>query len=74
MRGVGCFVTASAVALVLASSAGAAVRLVRLTSPVKAGSEATLTARVLPRGVRCSITVLYKSGPSARRRPVSKET
>jgi hypothetical protein len=47
-----------------ASSAGAAVHLVRLTSPVKAGSEATLTARLLPRAVRCSITVTYKSGPS----------
>ena len=57
-------ITVAGAALMFASSAGAAVHLVRLTSPVKAGGEATLTARVLPRAVRCSITVTYKSGPS----------
>jgi hypothetical protein len=57
-------IAAGAAALALASSAGAVIHLVSLTSPVKAGSDATVTARVLPRGVRCSITVTYKSGPS----------
>jgi hypothetical protein len=55
---------ASTAALVLTSAAGAAVHLVRLTSPVQPRSEATLTARVIPHTVRCSITVTYKSGPS----------
>jgi len=57
-------IAAGSAALVCAASAGAAVHLVRLTSPVAAGSEATLTARVIPRNPRCSITVSYKSGPS----------
>ena len=64
VRRAGCVIAAAGAALMFASSAGAAVHLVRLTSPVEAGSEATLTARVLPRAVRCSITVTYKSGPS----------
>jgi hypothetical protein len=54
-------------ASVIASSAGASsasVRLVRVTSPVSAGSYATLVARVAPSRVTCSITVYYKSGPS----------
>ena len=46
------------------ASATASVRLVGLTSPVAAGSSATLTAGVLPRTVSCAITVSYKSGPS----------
>jgi hypothetical protein len=64
MRRVGVLITASAAALLFASAAAATVHLVRLTSPVAPESEATLTARVLPRGVSCSITVNYKSGPS----------
>src|SRR5215475_10364761 len=53
-----------AAALFFASSAGAKVSLVKLTSPVAPGSSATLTARASPRAVRCSISVIYKSGPS----------
>lgn len=49
-----CLIAAGAVALVLASSAGATVHLLRLTSPVRAGGDAD---RELPRTVRCSITV-----------------
>jgi hypothetical protein len=44
-------------------SSNASVRLVRVTSPISAGSYATLTAAV-SRRVACSITVYYKSGPS----------
>jgi hypothetical protein len=40
------------------------VRLVSLTSPVPAGSDATLTVAV-PTGTSCSIVVTYKSGPSS---------
>jgi hypothetical protein len=50
-------------ALALPASAAARVRLVHVTSPVSAGSYATLTAAVTP-AHRCSITVYYKSGPS----------
>jgi hypothetical protein len=39
------------------------VRLLSLTSPVSAGSEATLVVAV-PSGTTCSIVVMYKSGPS----------
>jgi hypothetical protein len=46
-----------------ASTAGK-VRLVSLTSPVSAGSDATLTVAV-PTGTSCSIVVTYKSGPSS---------
>jgi hypothetical protein len=53
----------AAVALALPVSASASVRLVSVTSPVRAGSTATLVARVSAR-VTCSITVIYKSGPS----------
>jgi hypothetical protein len=38
-------------------------RLVRVSSPVSRGNQATLVARVVPRRV-CSITVTYKSGLS----------
>jgi hypothetical protein len=58
---------ASVVATASVGSAGASsnsVRLVRVTSPVSAGSYATLVARVSPSRVTCSITVYYKSGPS----------
>jgi hypothetical protein len=58
-----CLVAAAAAALFLASPAGARVRLVNLTTPVAAGDRATLTARVLPPAVRCSITVTYRSAP-----------
>jgi len=58
-------VAAAAVALLYASPAGAGVRLVNLTSPVAAGHAATLTARVIPPAVRCSIAVRYgPGGPS----------
>jgi len=60
-----CLVAAAAAGLLFASPAGARVRLVNLTSPVAAGHAATLTARVLPPAVRCSITVTYGArGPS----------
>jgi hypothetical protein len=60
-------VAAVVAASAIAGSAGASsasVRLVRVTSPVSAGSYATLVARVAPSRVTCSITVYYKSGPS----------
>jgi hypothetical protein len=50
-------------ALALPVSASASVRLVSVTSPARAGSTATLVAKVSAR-VTCSITVIYKSGPS----------
>jgi hypothetical protein len=43
------------------------VRLVRVTSPISAGSYATLVARVSSSKVTCSITVYYASGPSRAR-------
>lgn len=46
-----------------ASSATETARLVRVTSPVLPGADATLVARVSP-ARRCTITVYYKSGPS----------
>jgi hypothetical protein len=54
-----------ALLLVLAvpTTAAARVRLVRVTSPISAGSYAHLTASVSPSRT-CSITVYYKSGPS----------
>jgi hypothetical protein len=61
-----------ATALVLVTSSGASpsalaaaekVTRVRVTSPVSAGSYASLTVRV-SRTATCSITVLYYSGPS----------
>jgi hypothetical protein len=54
---------AIAVALAVPASASARVRLVHVTSPISAGSYATLTAAVSP-SRSCSITVYYKSGPS----------
>lgn len=41
----------------------AALEILSVTSPVAAGSTASLTAKTSP-GVSCSITVRYKSGPS----------
>jgi hypothetical protein len=46
------------------SSAKGKVKLVALTSPVRAGSHATLTVAV-PNGTSCAIVVTYKSGPSS---------
>jgi hypothetical protein len=60
-------VTVAIAASAIASSAGASsasVRLVHVTSPVSAGSYATLVARVSSSRVTCSITVYYYSGPS----------
>jgi hypothetical protein len=51
-------------ALLVPVTADASVKRVRLTSPVSAGSYATLIVRV-SRVARCSITVYYKSGPSS---------
>jgi hypothetical protein len=45
------------------SSGSAGVRLVQVTSPVSAGSEASVTVAVSP-AQTCLITVRYKSGPS----------
>jgi hypothetical protein len=50
-------------ALGLPASAVASVRLKAVTSPVSAGSNATLTV-TLSRPATCSITVNYRSGPS----------
>jgi hypothetical protein len=52
-----------ATAAFAASSAATTARLVRVTSPARRNSYATLVARVVPVR-RCTITVLYKSGPS----------
>jgi hypothetical protein len=59
------FVVAVTAAFVLAlpTAAAARVRLVSVTSPISAGSYATLRAAVSPSRT-CSITVYYKSGPS----------
>ncbi len=51
-------------ALVLPAAASARVRPVSITSPISAGSYATLTVAVSPART-CSITVYYKSGPSS---------
>jgi hypothetical protein len=53
----------AALALALPISASASVRLVSVTSPIRAGSTATLVVKVSTRAT-CSITVEYKSGPS----------
>ena len=45
-------------ALVLATTASATVRKVSLTSPVVAGSDASLTVKVSP-SARCTIQVIY---------------
>jgi hypothetical protein len=53
----------AAIALALPGAAAASVHLANVTSPVRAGSNATLTVSVT-RTASCSITVNYKSGPS----------
>lgn len=64
MRVRGLFVLLLAVlALALPAAGTAKVRLVQVTSPISAGSYATLTAAVTPTR-RCSIAVYYKSGRS----------
>jgi hypothetical protein len=60
-------------AFVLPSTAAASVRLKSVTSPVSAGSHATLTVSV-SRSATCSITVNYKSGPSHAQGLYSKRT
>jgi hypothetical protein len=50
-------------ALALPAVASASVRLVSVTSPARAGANATMTVS-LTRTATCSITVHYKSGPS----------
>ena len=61
-------VAAPASTAVDAAARGAAsVRIMSVTSPVSRGGHATLTARVSPARVLCSITVMYKSGPSQAR-------
>jgi hypothetical protein len=57
-------VAVAAVFAALPVAATAKVRLVSVTSPISAGSYATLTAAVRPARVTCSISVYYKSGPS----------
>jgi hypothetical protein len=47
-----------------ASASRGRVKLLSLTSPVDAGSDATLVVAV-PTGTTCSIEVTYKSGPSS---------
>jgi hypothetical protein len=54
---------ALAFVLVLPATASARVRLVRVTSPVSAGSYARLTVAVSPSRT-CSIAVYYKTGKS----------
>jgi hypothetical protein len=49
--------------LAVPTTAAARVRLLRVTSPISAGSYAHLTALVSPSRT-CSITVYYKSGAS----------
>lgn len=68
-------IVAATLMLAMAGAASASVRLVRITSPVSAGSYARLTAAVSPART-CSITVYYPSGASHAaglypKRPVS---
>ena len=50
-------------ALAVPTAASASVHLVHLTSPISHGFYATLRVSV-PQPATCSITVVYKSGPS----------
>jgi micrococcal nuclease len=52
-----------AISLVIPTSALARVRLVSMTSPVSAGSDATLTVSVSP-ARKCSIEIAYKTRKS----------
>jgi hypothetical protein len=59
---------AAAATLAVSAPAAASVRLVGIDpQPAYRGNPVTLTARVSPRNVICSITVYYKSGPSHAR-------
>jgi hypothetical protein len=49
--------------LALPSAAAARVRLLQVSSPIRAGAYATITASVTP-SATCSVVVNYKSGPS----------
>jgi hypothetical protein len=62
-----------ALALGIAPAAEAKVSLVRISSPVSAGSYATLTVKV-SKPATCSIRVLYKSGPSSAQGLYPKKT
>ena len=53
-------------ALALPAAASAKVQLVYVTSPINHGARATLVVAVSP-AATCSITILYKSGPSHAR-------
>jgi len=57
---------AGAAAALAATNATTIARLVRVTSPARRNSYATLVAHVAP-ARRCRISVLYKSGPSEAR-------
>src|SRR5215467_14847793 len=54
---------ATATAAFAALNAATIARLVRVTSPARRNSYATLVAQVVPRQL-CRIAVYYKSGPS----------
>ena len=60
---VGVAALVAAAAAFAAPNRTATARLVNVTSPVARNAHATLVARVAP-ARRCSIAVLYKSGPS----------
>lgn len=66
-------VTLVVLSLVVVPAAEAKVTLVRITTPVSAGSYATLTVKV-SKAARCSITVYYKSGPSSAQGLYPKRT
>ena len=53
----------AATSALAAPNAGTTARLVGVTSPARRNAEASLIARVAPTR-RCTIAVLYKSGPS----------
>jgi arylsulfatase A-like enzyme len=60
----GLLTIAIAAILVTPLAASGAVGIVRLTSPVYPGSSVTLSVRVSPSRVTCTIRVMYKSGPA----------
>ena len=66
--------TLAASAFAIAPTTTASVRLIRVTSPASAGSNATLTAQVSGSRTACSIAVYYKSGPSRAQGLYSKRT
>jgi N-acetylglucosamine-6-sulfatase len=59
----GLLIIAITAVLIAPLAASAAVRLVRLTSPVSPGDSVTLSVRVSPSSVTCSVTVLYRGRP-----------